>query len=452
MTAPLILPAETQIREFDGKLLVACFAAERRIRSIVGSRTAIHANAAILPRGIYISKDVRSSSLKMLKILSQLGHRICAWDEECLVYFSPQYYYESRVSPEAFPMAEILFAWGPENARIFTENPHYQGAEIHITGNPRIDLLRPELRGFFNDEVRDIRKRFGNYILVNTHFGAINHYIPKLGQHTLEAITPLSEKRGDFKQGLADHLYSIFQHFEQVIPALGRAFPDLKVLVRPHPAENRAPWDRIAANQPNIQVVQEGNVIPWIIGSQVLIHNSCTTSIEAFALEKPAIAFLPVTSERFDLHFPNSLGYKAFSSEELIGRVRSLTSSSSSYTRAPEQLELLEQYISALDGPLAAERIVDVLEQEKNFLKPNLPKQTDRLIGGFKARKRKASKWAKSFLPNHKNSAHYQQQRFPDLTEVQVQAKIRRFNEQLGRFGDVTAHKIRQNIFEITHH
>ncbi len=449
-TIPLLLPVETQIREFDGKLLVACVAAERGIPAIVGSRIAMHAHATALPRGIYVSKDVRSSSLRMLNIFENLGHSICAWDEECLVQFSPQRYYETRVSSVVYSKTATLCAWGKVNEQIFKECPSYTGAPIHITGNPRIDLLRPELRGYFDEDVKRIKERFGDYILISTHFGAINHYVPELSALTLDAITPSSEKNGDFKQGLRDHLFDIFRHFEQMIPALGHAFPDRTILVRPHPAENRAPWDQVAAELTNVHVVQEGNVVPWIIGSQALIHNSCTTSIEAFALDHPAVAYLPVTSDRFDLDLPNSLGAQAHSTGDLITILKELTERPIPASRDPAQRDLMCQHIAALDGPFAAERIVNALNREsRDALALPATSSGSYIRAWLQCHERAASKWLNSFMPGHKNNTDYQRQRFPGLTVVEVDQRIQRFAGLLDRFRGLRTRQLFQNVFEI---
>jgi surface carbohydrate biosynthesis protein len=450
MKTPLLLPAETQIREFDGKLLVACVAAERGIPAVVGSRMSMHAHATALPRGIYVSKDVRSSSLKMMGILERLGHSLCAWDEECLVQFSAQRYYETRVSPEVFQKTSVLCAWGDDNAKVFRDCPSYTGAPIHVTGNPRIDMLRPELRGFFDDDVAKIRDRYGDYILISTHFGAINHYVPQLSAHTLNAITPTSEKGGDFREGLRSHLFDIFQHFEQMIPALGAAFSDRKILVRPHPAENRAPWDKVAAELPNVHVVQEGNVVPWILAAQALVHNSCTTSVEAFALERPAVAYLPVTSDRFDLDLPNALGHRAFSTEELLDALRNITMRPTPPPQDPAQLEILRRNIAGTDGRFAAERIVDALVTESSGpLTLPTPDTGTYAKAWIRSHQRATSKWLKSFIPGHKNNADYQRQRFPGLTAADVDERIQRFSGLLGRFENLRAHRLFENVFEI---
>src|SRR5690606_10316831 len=82
--ATLLIPSETRVREFDGKLLLACIAAEQGHECVVGSPMAMHLHIGRLPLGIYIAKDMFCSSARMLRILRGLGHDVVGWDEESL--------------------------------------------------------------------------------------------------------------------------------------------------------------------------------------------------------------------------------------------------------------------------------------------------------------------------------------------------------------------------------
>ena len=67
---PLIIPCETQSREFDAKLLLACFAAERGFPVIVGSKKEIYLRIGALPRSIFLSKGSRFRLARSLRILA----------------------------------------------------------------------------------------------------------------------------------------------------------------------------------------------------------------------------------------------------------------------------------------------------------------------------------------------------------------------------------------------
>jgi len=81
----LIIPSKTQVCEIDAKLILACAAAERGFSSIIGARHDIRRKIGSLPRGVYIGKDIRGSSLRKLRIMANLGCQLLARDEEALV-------------------------------------------------------------------------------------------------------------------------------------------------------------------------------------------------------------------------------------------------------------------------------------------------------------------------------------------------------------------------------
>ena len=177
----LIIPIENQVRELDAKLLLACVAVERGFPVVLGSRAFIHYAIASLPRGVYLAKSMRRLSNRMFGILGDLGHVIVASDEEGLVRGPDDFYHSRRLSETTLERIAMLFAWGENDAKALRSFPGVAGIPIHVTGNPRIDLLRKELRHFFDPQVETLRSRFGPYVLVNTNFGLVNHFVSKLG-------------------------------------------------------------------------------------------------------------------------------------------------------------------------------------------------------------------------------------------------------------------------------
>ena len=175
-----------------------------------------------------------------------------------------------------------------------------------------------------------------------------------------------------FMTSLVAHRSAIFEHFKEMIPALSKALPEFTILVRPHPVENQVPWDKIAGACGNVQVVNEGNVIPWLMACEALVHNGCTTAVEAFVLGTQAVAYQPVRMEDFDDELPNSLSHRAFSTDDLAQMLRSIVAGKLGSDDYPDRRRRIDRHIAALDGPLAAERMVDVLEQA-GYAKPIAP-------------------------------------------------------------------------------
>lgn len=177
----LLLPIENQVRELDPRLLLACIAAQRGFPSVIGPLRSLESRITSFPRSVYLSKSMLSGRVKMFQVMIDLGHKIMTLDEEALVHLPPETYFSRRVSPTAIKYVSHLLAWGPDNAQLWREYPHLpEDIRIHITGNPRGDLLRPEMRPFYEKEAEELRNTFGEFILVNTNFNHVNAFYPKM--------------------------------------------------------------------------------------------------------------------------------------------------------------------------------------------------------------------------------------------------------------------------------
>ena len=65
----------------------------------------------------------------------------------------------------------------------------------------------------------------------------------------------------EYAQGLWDHKHAVFKTFQQLIPKLDAAFPDLNIIIRPHPTEGHDVYNDIAARCSRVHVTNEGNVV-----------------------------------------------------------------------------------------------------------------------------------------------------------------------------------------------
>lgn len=458
LKSTLILPVESQVRELDAKLLLACAAAERGFPVVIGSRAYLHYHVDAIPRGVYLAKSMRSLSNRMFAILRQLGHEIVAWDEEGLVRFSPEDYYQRRLSPKALRLVSHLFAWGEDDAEVFRKFPDYPGTPIHITGNPRADLLRPELRGYFDREVADIHGRFGEFVLLNTNFGYVNAFASSLnlmqeprrpGGQRVAGRNTLGMRPG-FARGLDAHKHNLFQHFRELVPALADALPDRAIVVRPHPAEDHAAWKQAARGCANVHVLNEGSAIPWLIAAKVLVHNGCTTAVEAAVLGTPAVSYQPVVDDVYDLQLPNALSCAAFDRDELLRGVQQIVAGDRVPRNAEAARAILARHVAALDGPLAADRTVAAL-LDAGYGDGVPPRSGPlRYLGGWlHLHARTAVKRMKRRRAGHRNAAAFHAHRFPGTSVDDLGDRIRRFGVQLGRFRDLRARQLSDHVFAI---
>ena len=451
----LILPCETRNRELDGKLLLGCVAAERGFRVFIGAKREINIAAARLPRSIYLQKSLSKRSFRMYDILERCGHWIVTADEEGVVYYSGEDFWRGRMHPETFVKARALLAWGPDNEELWRTYPAFHGVPTVVTGNPRIDLLRPELRRFFDEEVNEIRARMGPFVMINTNFGTVNHYFPRLSVnlHLAEAAENDPALAKTFEAGLARHIVALFRAFVDMLPALARALPDRTIVVRPHPSESHEPWLRAAQGCPNVHVIHEGNVVPWLIATDALIHNGCTTGLEGHILGTPVIAYEPVTSEPFDLHLPNDLSHHASDVAGLAKLVEELCEDDLARDRHGKvrTRAILDRYVAALSGRLASDRMCAALEDfEVQWRDEPMPRAWRRTLGRLNAQMRGLEKQLNLLRPSHHNSRRYIDHVFSELSAEDVDVRLSRFRRVLRRFENVRARPHSRNVFELS--
>ena len=451
----LIIPVENQVRELDGKLLLACAAAERGFRVIIGSLAFVEFLTPFLSRGIYLAKSMTPVGQKMLRLIHGLGHDIVAWDEETLVRYDAPDYPNWRFSAAGFGLLDHLFAWGQDDAELFASYHGYNGAPVHLTGNPRIDLLRPELREYFRPQVDELTRRYGEFILINTNFAFVNHFLPS--ENLWQGVGKGEDGRGiarpgrgmtlEFAQGQAAHVQAIFDAFKALLPQLSRRFPDRTIVLRPHPSENHETWREFARAHANVQVIHEGNAVPWLMACKVLLHNGCTTAVEAAVLGQPAVSYQPVSAHLHDYHLPNALSHAAFTPDQVFARVDAILANELRLIDEPQRRRIFARHISAIDGPLACDRVMDVLQSQA---RPGRHRAGKSAQAWALANARTALKLATMLRPGHRSSLRYHRQRFPAISAPQIQQRIARLAELLGRFGGIEAEAIAPFTFRIS--
>ncbi|MFN4088489.1 MAG: surface carbohydrate biosynthesis protein [Alphaproteobacteria bacterium] len=445
--APILLPVEVQSREFDAKLVLACVAAERGHTVFLGCRTRLHRAAHRLPPSVYLGKGLTRRALKSFDAMGRLGHTVAAWDEEGLVYMTPEMYRRRKLAPATLARPDVLFAWGEDNAEIWRGSDGYRGQPIVVSGNARADLMRPELRAYHAGAADRLRERFGRFVLINSSFGGVNHWVPAMSGSTETSGVELPpELLGTTRDpAMNAHRRRLFEAFLAMLGPLADALgPSRAIVVRPHPSESPDAWQAAAAGRGSIHVLHEGPIIPWLLAAEAVVHNGCQTGVEAFLLDRPAVAYQPFVHPLYEMDLPNMLSVRAATFDQLVEALHAPEALRPS--RDDARTRIMRRYVAGMDGPFASERIVAALTEIAPAGRPPFAgRLREEVATRMRAMRRRLGVSAGQRNGHERYLAHI----FPDLPTAEVEARIARLGDATGRFAGVRVHALGENVFEI---
>jgi surface carbohydrate biosynthesis protein len=415
----LLLPVVIGKRELDANLLLGLIAAEAGYRVLIGLRHSID-NTQRYGEALYLAKNVRQNFV-MDRPMAQ-GHAIVAMDEEGLVRFPP-HVQTVRYQARSMSLPRLLFAWGTDNAEYWRHSPFYTGTPILSTGNPRADLLRPELRDFYKSEAEAIRREFGSFVLFNTNFSLVNHFRPRHRSFRSPGLV-----RRDFHTvwtGLEAHKHALMQAFIDLVPRLANAIAPNRLVIRPHPSENAAVWREAAASAGNAVVVHRGAVVPWLMASSAVLHNGCTSAVETALLGRTAYAYRPVSSPEFDLELPNAVSNPFDRADDLITAIVAGLGTGQGITAGPAPVALT-RHVESLSGPLASERMIAALRDHVGLLEEQRPPP-------FRSRLVSAGSVILDAVLSRTTERRYNAHIFPDLDRSAITTRIATIMQLLGK-------------------
>lgn len=430
------LPIETKVRELDEKLWLALNLVNKGFKIALGEMGVINNWIDWLEPDVYFGDSAvyREAREALYRKLNRVDVKIIVLDTEGAVFRSSDAYTQ-RLSPKILQYVDCFLAWGSKPADILQNFTDFPSENIAITGNPRFDLLNKHFHDFYREESNKIKSKFGRYVLINTNFTEVNHFS--------EEILERSRLSKDPQPQLVSYQKKIFEHFIKAITCISTQFPEINVVVRPHPSENHDRYREIFANYKNIYVEHWWDVRTWILGAVAVIHNSCTTGIESALMEKPVFAFCPVKNPEYDLFLPNFVSKKIDTSESLCNEIGKCIENEkkSSQILTLEKKSELKKYIYNIDG-LAAKRITDLIDsmeysgtnELKDVFRLSLKQRTKkgliRLFGeaGFQ-KLNKLRKFGRDAASSRNVSSSYRRQKFPGLTKEEIKDKISKFSK-----------------------
>lgn len=442
---PLFLMIETKARELDAKLLLAAKALADGYVVFLGRKGSTLSVAEAIGRGVVLDKDHGDNrGGDRARRLKEAGIVCAALDEEGLVFPSEDAYRKERQMQglTAFQYLDATFVWG-QNQRDMLSSWLIEdySKTISITGNPRLDLLQKPVSNYFKGDVIKIKRKFSRYILVNTNFQAGN-YARFYGRSYVDEM----RHRGKVKNSEDEKFYlerssyfeALFNYYADLIRKLSKNYPDIRVVVRPHPSEDYSAWSEVLRELSNVSVVGDGNITPWILGASAVIHTSCTTGIESFIAGVPVLRYHPVYDTRFEKPLPNHFGEGFSNTKDLIDRIICIYTGNCSYSRDESKMDYLTKHASNANKEFAYKKImghINHLLSSRSVLEKNsflvLPRYSlnKRAFTWFRRFVSRGFIGRSDFLKQILYLSIQKSQKFPTLTPGEVHTGINGFRE-----------------------
>jgi surface carbohydrate biosynthesis protein len=367
----LLLPVEVKARGFEGRLLLGAHAAAAGWSVIVGRKNQLNGMIDDLPRGLYFDKGIQPQVLALIKHIQVLGNTYAGIDEEGLVHEGgATAYVRRRFSTATLTATSAFCMWGDAQADVVRAAEPGLADRLVVTGNPRVDLWRPERHGLHREPVEKIRADVGPFVLFPSNFAnVIGADGPLLTQRFGEVTGHYADptERARFTAYL-DLRRRVLDRLKVALVALARELPaGHSLVIRPHPSEDHRFWADVAEGDARILVRYDGPLTPWMLASSGVVHSNCTTGVEAAVAGVPAIAYAPVDESDFPM-LPNQVNQVVDSDEALVAAVHDVLAGRS--VLPDDARATLDHNLAALTGPFAAERMVALFD--------TLPVRTDR--------------------------------------------------------------------------
>jgi len=367
ITPTLYLPIEDAARELDSKVLIAGAAVACGLGVVIGQQWLLVNNHAAMPLGLMVFKGMNARQANAMRVASATGHLTAATDEEAMGLADIPYI-QRDIDADIAGYCDLFLAQGPLHARAIAEKTKAPVEAVRTVGNARIDLLRPPFTALFSQEADALRARFGDFILLNTNIGGVNSNFGGIAQYR-EVVIRIGWMDPDNPEDNA--LFETIVDFDKANMALSRdvaarlsaAFPDKRIIIRPHGSERLDTWLAFAEGFPNITVIREGRHSSWILASKAVVHTCCTTGLESEILGRPAVNLRPEDHQRslHRVYIANIANLSASTSDAAIDLVRpTLEGDTTAFDIGRgERMMKLRDHIAGLDDTFAYERIAE---------------------------------------------------------------------------------------------
>ncbi len=348
------LIVDNPLRDLEGLVLVAWQLAAKGARATLVPMYDQGFDVPALAPDLVLVNYTRPNNSDLIKTYKAGGILVGVLDTEGIGGKSPEHFAEMVAGAGCGDMIDLYCVWGQSQYDAFLRRGTVPKARLVATGCPRYDFCAEPWRGALA-----LPAKKPGYILINTNFPTVNPRFSTGTGHEIEAMV-----KAGFAEDFAHRFIADARLAHETVSAvstrLARALPDVPFVLRPHPFESIEAYAELAS-LPNVEVRQEGTSLEWIAASRLLLHQNCSTAIEATMLGVEPIAMEWFNTPALRLDAATKVSRLADSEATLVQMVANILEVRVPSLPEPQQAfrrDILRDLYLAIDGR-AAERVAE---------------------------------------------------------------------------------------------
>ena len=257
----------------------------------------------------------RPNNADLIKSYKRAGILVGVLDTEGIGGKNPDQFAEMVKSVGCTDLVDLYCVWGQAQHAAFLRHGTVQENLLHATGCPRYDFCAAPWRAALPKP-----SIVSGYVLINTNFPTVNPRFSSSSADEQELMVQAGFSRAFARQFISDAGHAYRSVLDTSI-RLARHFTDVTFVLRPHPFENIRAYDALA-ELPNAHVRQDGTSLEWIAGARLLIHQNCSTAIEAAMLNVEPLSMEWFNTSALRLQAATGVSRSAASEADLTELVR----------------------------------------------------------------------------------------------------------------------------------
>ena len=332
-----VIALEIKDREFKGGCVLCLEALSRGYTVYFGQQNQLFLFSRYIPKAVWFLKSIVPGQKFLLEKLRSHQHKIVCLDVEGLMPGNGVYGIVNRMGEESIALTDLILFWGKRHfENVIKVFPSIE-SKGRVTGSPIADAWLLENKKIKTNN--KIRQDKSQVILFVSSFAAANHSAGE-GYDYLNLVRNSDQNFEKFKMAQTfrsrkELMEQMLVKYTELLQLIGRELPETKVIVRPHPNENKSYWEKIVEPYQNISIQTGGNISEVMLSVDTFIHFNSTTSVLANFLNKKVLMLSPElpenltdrinpTSEKLSNVFKSSENLVAYlKSNEIISNARS---------------------------------------------------------------------------------------------------------------------------------